>query len=104
MSDSLRSPRTVAHQGPLSMQFSRQEYWSSCHFLLQRIFPTEGIKPESPALTGAFFTTESPGKPQDSIPFCLMSTQILVDDDNDNNSYELNSSYSYIGHCASYFM
>ena len=28
--------------GPLSMGFSRQEYWSSCHALLQGIFPTQG--------------------------------------------------------------
>ena len=25
---------TVTHQAPLSMGFSRQEYWSGCHFLL----------------------------------------------------------------------
>ena len=28
--------------GPLSMGFSRQEYWSGCHALLQGIFPTQG--------------------------------------------------------------
>ena len=33
---------TVAHQAPLSMVFSRQEYWSGLHALLQGIFPTEG--------------------------------------------------------------
>ena len=27
---------------PLSMEFSRQEYWSGCRFLLQGIFPTQG--------------------------------------------------------------
>ena len=26
----LCNPRTVAHQTPLSMEFSRQEYWSGC--------------------------------------------------------------------------
>ena len=35
----LATPWIVAHQVPLSMGFSRQEYWSSCHFLLQGIFP-----------------------------------------------------------------
>ena len=35
-----------------------------CHFLLQGIIPDPGIKPASPALTGGFFTTESPGKPK----------------------------------------
>ena len=35
----------VAHQNPLPMEFSRQEYWSEFHFLLQGIFPTQGLKP-----------------------------------------------------------
>ena len=36
---------TVAPQAPLSVGFSRQEYWSGCHFLLQGIFSTEGSNP-----------------------------------------------------------
>ena len=35
--------QTVAHQAPLSMGFSRQEYWSRCHALLQGIFSTQGL-------------------------------------------------------------
>ena len=35
----------VAHQAPLPMQFSRQEYWSGCHFLLQGIFSTQRSNP-----------------------------------------------------------
>ena len=38
-------PWTVARQAPLSMGFFRQEYWVGCHFLLQRIFPTQGLNP-----------------------------------------------------------
>ena len=38
-------PRTVAHQAPLSMGFSRQEYWSGLHLLLQGIFLTQGSDP-----------------------------------------------------------
>ena len=30
---------------PLSMGFSRQEYWSELHFFLQGIFPTQGLNP-----------------------------------------------------------
>ena len=30
VSDSFATPWTVAHQAPLSMEFSRQEYWSGC--------------------------------------------------------------------------
>ena len=37
------TPWTVARQAPLSMEFSRQEYWSRCHFLLQGIFLTQGL-------------------------------------------------------------
>ena len=36
------SPWTAAHQAPLSTWFSRQDYWSGNHFLLQGIFPTQG--------------------------------------------------------------
>ena len=36
---------TVACQAPLSMEFSRQEYWSGLHALLQGIFPTQGSNP-----------------------------------------------------------
>ena len=30
----------IAHQDPLPMGYPRQDYWHTCHFLLQRIFPT----------------------------------------------------------------
>ena len=36
------TPWTVAHQAPLSMEFSRQEYLGGCHFLLQRLSLTKG--------------------------------------------------------------
>ena len=45
MSDSLLTPRTVACQDSLSLEFSRQEYWSGLHFLLQRNFLTQGLNP-----------------------------------------------------------
>ena len=38
----LVTPWTITCLAPLSMGFSRQEYWSGCHFLLQRIFLTQG--------------------------------------------------------------
>jgi len=40
----------VARQAPLSMEFSREEYWRGCHFLLQGIFPTQGSNPGLPLL------------------------------------------------------
>ena len=51
---------TVAYQGPPSMEFSRQEYWSGLPFPLPGDLPNPGIKPTSltsPALAGGFFTT-----------------------------------------------
>ena len=39
------TPWTAARQAPLSMGFSRQEYWSGCHALLQGIFPTQELNP-----------------------------------------------------------
>ena len=35
----------IAHQAPLSMEFSRQEYWSGLPFPLQGIFPTQESNP-----------------------------------------------------------
>ena len=57
------TPWTVACQGPLSMEFFRQEYWSSLPFPPPGDFPNPGIKPRSPALAGRFSTTVPPGKP-----------------------------------------
>ena len=37
------APWTVALQAPPPMGFSRQDYWSGCNFLLQGIFPTQGL-------------------------------------------------------------
>ena len=39
--DWILDPWTLAHQAPLFMEFSRQKYWSGCHFLLQGIFSTQ---------------------------------------------------------------
>ena len=58
---------TVAHQVPLSMGFSRQEYWSGLPYLPPGEPPDPGIEPTSAvslALAGRFFTTEPPGKPE----------------------------------------
>ena len=58
------TPWTVAHQVPLSMGFSRQEYWSGLPFTSLEDLPEvdPGIQPTSP-LAGRFFTTEQPGTP-----------------------------------------
>ena len=53
---------TVAHQAPLSMEFSRQEYWSGLPFPPPGDLPDQEIKPvslTSPALAEGFFTTSA---------------------------------------------
>ena len=55
------TPWTVAHQAPLSMGFSRQEYGSGLPFPSPGDLLDPGIEPMSPALAGRFFTSESPG-------------------------------------------
>jgi len=44
------TPLTVAYQAPLSMGFSRQEYWSGLPFPSLEDLPDPGIKPRSPTL------------------------------------------------------
>ena len=53
------TPRTVAYWIP------GKNTGLGCHFLIQRIFPPQGVDPslEFPALAGRFFTTVSFGKP-----------------------------------------
>ena len=55
----------VACQAPLSMGFSKQEYWSRLPCPPLGDLSDSGIKPTSltsPALAGGFFTTAPPGK------------------------------------------
>ena len=49
---------TVAYQAPLSMGFSRQEYWSGLPFPSPRDLPNPGIEPGSPALQTDFLPSE----------------------------------------------
>ena len=56
-------PWTVAHQAPLSMGFSRQEYWSGLPFLSVGDLPDPGIKLGSPALQADSLLSEPPEKP-----------------------------------------
>ena len=53
----------IAHQAPLSMEFSRQEYWSGLPFLSTGALPNPGIEPGSPALQADSSLCEPPGKP-----------------------------------------
>ena len=60
-------PGTIDHQGPLSMEFSRKEYWNWLPFPTPEDLPDAGIKAVSsvsPALADGFYTTAPPGKPK----------------------------------------
>ena len=56
----------TAHQAPLDMEFSKQEYWSGLPFPTPGDLPDPGIEPVfpiAPALADGFFTTEPTGMP-----------------------------------------
>ena len=56
----------IARQAPLSMGFSRQEYWSGLPFPSPGHLPNPGIEPGSPALQADSLPSEPPGRP--SVP------------------------------------
>ena len=64
--DSLQPPWAVALQAPLSMKFSRQEYWSRSQFPPPKDLPDPGIEPTSPA---------SPESQVDSLPLSHQGSQ-----------------------------
>ena len=70
MSDSA-IPQTVAHQPPLSMEFSRQEPWSGLSFPSPGDLPHPGIEPRSPALQVDSSPSEPPGKSETRRIFSL---------------------------------
>ena len=59
------TPWTVAHQAPLSMGSSSQEYWSGLPFPSPGDLPNAGIEPESPALQADSLPSEPPEKLQE---------------------------------------
>ena len=65
----LETPWTVAHKAPLSMGFSRQEYWRGLPCPPPGDLPNPGIEPRSPALQVDSLPTELPGKRNCQISF-----------------------------------
>ena len=55
----LCDPMTIAHQAPLFMEFSRQEYWGGLPCPPLEDLPDPGIEPKFPELAGEFFTTRA---------------------------------------------
>ena len=58
------TPWTVAHQAPLSMEFSRQDYRSGLPFPSPGDLPDPGIQPGFPVLQADALLSEPPGKPR----------------------------------------
>ena len=54
------TPWTTAYQSPLSMAFSRQQYWSGLPFLSPGDLPDPGIEPGSPTLQADALLSEPP--------------------------------------------
>ena len=65
---------TVAHEAPLSVEFSRQEYYSGLPFSFPGDLPDPGINPESPTSHADSFVSEPPGKPSK----CLVRINSLL--------------------------
>ena len=61
------TPWTTARQTPLSMEFSRQEYWSELPFSSPGDIPDPGIEPWLPALQADFLPSEPPGNPKEKL-------------------------------------
>ena len=69
----LMIPWTVSCQAPLSMGFSRQEYWNGLPFPPPGALPDPGIKPRSPALQADSLLTVVQGK-----PLSVYTTSLLI--------------------------
>ena len=72
------TPWTVAHQVPLSMEISRQEYWSGLPFPFPGDLPNPEIKPRSPTLQADSLPSEPPGKPPIEYYSTLKRNEILI--------------------------
>ena len=74
------SPWTVACQAPLSMGFSRQEYWSRLPFPSPGNLPNPGIKSGSPLLQADSLLSKPPRKPPQTYFFltCVAAVDIYL--------------------------
>ena len=70
------APWTVAHQAPLSLDFSSKDYWSGLPFPPPGDLPNSGIKLRSPTLQADSLLSEPPGK--SSIPNKVSKLRFLL--------------------------
>ena len=85
------TPWTVAHQAPLSIEFSRWEYWS-CHALLQGIFPIQGSNP------GLLHCRQEPAEPSEPSREALSLPKFMsiVGDAAEDEMFRLPSKFIYL--------
>ena len=76
----LKTPWTVARQAPLSMGFSRQEYWSGLPVPSPGDLSDPGIKPRSPTLQADSLPPEPPGKPHLRLCNCRTLCSLWVEE------------------------
>ena len=74
MSDSA-TPWTVGRQAPLSLEFSRQEYWSGLPFSSPGNLPNPGIKPRSPESQADSLSSAPPRKPCEYMKVNVLDAQ-----------------------------
>ena len=79
----LATPWTVACQAPLSMGFSRQQYWSGLLFPFPGDLPNPGIEPQSSALQADSLPTELRGQPIGLITSQILQAFLMSDDINE---------------------
>ena len=74
------TPRTVAHQAPQSMEFSKEEYWSELPCPPPRDITNPEMEPGSPALKVNSLPSEPPGKPTllSSYTFYFISPSLCI--------------------------
>ena len=71
----------IAHQSPLSMGFSRQEYWNGLPFPTPGHLPDPGVKPvslTSPVLAGGSLTMAPGGKPHTYAEWALVKPYLVI--------------------------
>ena len=74
----LCNPWTVALQAPLSMGFSRQEYWSGLPCLPPGDLPNPGTEPGTPTLQADSLPSEPLGETPYSCRICAIKNQVRI--------------------------
>ena len=83
----LVTPWIIAQQAPLSMGFSRQEYWSTLLFPSLGDLPDPGIEPGSPVLQADLYQLSYKGRPCSVVSFIKLICVIFQAFQMPNNMY-----------------